>query len=74
MKRLCVVLLCPAMLSAPAVDGEERQLTCSAKNHDLDSTHNFSGDDRFLCYDTRGMVGPGIENCLGVFTQAGEIG
>lgn len=41
---------------------EERQLTFSPKNHDLDGTHNFSGDDRYLCYDTRGFVGPGIEN------------
>lgn len=42
---------------------EEKQLTFSAKNHDLDNNDNFSRDSRFLCYDTRGMIGPGIENC-----------
>jgi hypothetical protein len=42
---------------------EERQLTFSAKNHDLDNNDNFSRDSKFLCYDTRGMIGPGIENC-----------
>lgn len=40
----------------------ERQVTFSPKNHDLDNNDNFSRDSRFLCYDTRGTVGPGIEN------------
>jgi hypothetical protein len=41
---------------------QERQLTFLPKNHDLDGTHNFSADDRFLCYDTRGLAGAGIDN------------
>ena len=41
---------------------QERQLTFTPKNHDLDGTHNFSADDRFLVYDTRGFAGPGIDN------------
>ena len=40
----------------------ERQLTFSAKNHELDGNNdNFSADGRFLCYDTRETFGPGIE-------------
>src|SRR5690554_2717434 len=34
----------------------ERQISYSAKNHALDNNDNFSPDDRFLCYDTRGTV------------------
>jgi hypothetical protein len=49
-------------IQAMSTHAEERQLTFSPKNHDLDGTHNFSGDDRFLCYDTRGFAGPGIDN------------
>ncbi len=41
---------------------EERQITFSCKNHELDNNDNFSPDGRFLCYDTRETVGPGIEN------------
>lgn len=47
-------------------NAEERQLTFSPKNHDLDGTHNFSGDDRFLCYDTRFLAGPGIDNAQSI--------
>ena len=40
----------------------ERQITFSAKNHELDSNNNnFSADGRFLCYDTRETFGPGID-------------
>ncbi|MFP4501369.1 MAG: DUF3748 domain-containing protein [Candidatus Hydrogenedentota bacterium] len=39
-----------------------RQVTDNAKNHNLDNNDNFSPDGRFLCYDTREMVGPGIGN------------
>ncbi len=34
----------------------ETQLSFSPKNHALDNNDNFSPDDRFLCYDTRGTV------------------
>ena len=47
---------------AMPVNAQERQLTHSLKNHDLDGTKNFSGDDQFLCYDTRFLAGPGIDN------------
>ena len=55
-----------ALLLIGVAGAQERQLTFSPKSHDLDSTHNFSGDDRFLCYDTRGIVGPGIEHCQSI--------
>lgn len=42
------------------------QLTYSSKNHELDNNDNFSFDDKFLCYDTRGTLGYGIENCISV--------
>ncbi len=41
---------------------EERALTTTPKNHDMDNNENFSADGRYICYDTREMVGPGIDN------------
>ena len=58
--------LCAFVLASRTAYAEERQLTYTPKNHDLDGTHNFSGDDRFLCYDTRGLDGPGIQNCQSI--------
>lgn len=40
----------------------EKQITFSPKNHNLDNNDNFSADGRYLCYDTREWVGPGIGN------------
>ncbi len=40
----------------------ERQLTSTPRNHNLDNNDNFSADGRYLCYDTRETIGPGIEN------------
>ena len=34
----------------------EKQITYSPKTHALDNNDNFSPDDKFLCYDTRGTV------------------
>lgn len=40
----------------------ERQITFSARNHELDGNNdNFSADGRYLCYDTRETFGPGID-------------
>ena len=40
----------------------ERQVTFTAHNHEIDTNnHNFSGDGRFICYDTRETFGPGID-------------
>ncbi len=44
----------------------EKQLTFSAKNHDLDNNDNFSSDGRLLCYDTREMFGPSIDNSTSI--------
>jgi len=49
-----------------AVDAQERQVTFSTKNHHLDNNDNFSPNGRFLCYDTRETLGPGIENSQSV--------
>jgi hypothetical protein len=43
-----------------------RQLTFGPQNHDLDNGDNFSPDGRFLVYDVRETIGPGIDNCQGV--------
>jgi hypothetical protein len=51
-----------AASSLCAAAPEERQITFSPKNHNLDNNDNFSPDGRFLVYDTRETVGPGIEN------------
>ncbi len=61
-----IVLACAVFLIVSAAHAEERQLTFSAKNHNLDNTDNFSPDCKFLCYDTRETVGPGIENCQSI--------
>lgn len=45
---------------------QERQVTFSPKNHNLDNNDNFSPDRRFLCYDTREMIGPGLDNCQSI--------
>lgn len=46
---------------------KERQVTFLAKNHDLDNNDNFSPDDRFLCYDTRGTVyNTDLANCKSI--------
>ncbi len=47
---------------SPHAFAGEKQLTFTPKNHDLDNNDNFSPDGRFLCYDTREMEGPGIDN------------
>ncbi|HOK89212.1 MAG TPA: DUF3748 domain-containing protein [Candidatus Hydrogenedentes bacterium] len=44
----------------------EKQLTFSPKNHDLDNNDNFSSDGRYLCYDTREMYGPSIDNSTSI--------
>ncbi len=41
---------------------EERQITASPRNHDMDNNDNFSPDGRFLVYDTRESIGVGIDN------------
>jgi hypothetical protein len=41
-------------LLVPAVDAQERQLTRTPRNHALDNNDNYSADDRFVCFDTRG--------------------
>lgn len=35
---------------------KEKQISFSHKNHSLDNNDNFSPNDKFLCYDTRGTV------------------
>ncbi len=51
-----------AMMMVSTAEAQERQLTFTPKNHDLDNNDNFSPDGKFLCYDTRNMVGDGIGN------------
>lgn len=45
---------------------DERQITFSPKNHMLDNNDNFSPDGRFIAYDTRETIGPGIDNSQSV--------
>jgi len=46
---------------------KERQISFSAKNHDLDNNDNFSPDGKFLCYDTRGTVyNDNLANCKSI--------
>lgn len=56
-------IACAMVFLASAEDGMEgRQLTFSAQNHELDNNDNFSADGKYLCYDTRETIGPGIDN------------
>ncbi|MEK7793639.1 MAG: DUF3748 domain-containing protein, partial [Candidatus Hydrogenedentota bacterium] len=59
------ILIAVAASSIP-MHAEELQITFTPKNHNLDNNDNFSPDGRFLCYDTREMLGPGIENSQSV--------
>ena len=62
---LLLVLTCaafPAAFSSNEGALPERQVTFSAQSHWLDNNDNFSSDGRYLCYDTRETVGPGIEH------------
>jgi hypothetical protein len=46
---------------------KERQISFSQKNHALDNNDNFSPDNRFLCYDTRGTVyNENLANCKSI--------
>ena len=50
-----------------SASGSERQITFSPKNHALDNNDNYSPDDKFLCYDTRGTVFNGnLANCKSI--------
>lgn len=53
-----IALACGAVVAQPP----EVQITFSPRNHNLDNNDNYSADGRFLCYDTRETVGPGIGN------------
>lgn len=45
----------------------EKQITFSLKTHALDNNDNFSADDKFLCYDTRGTIYNGhLANCKSI--------
>lgn len=46
---------------------KEKQISFSPKNHALDNNDNFSPDNRFLCYDTRGTVfNDNLGNCKSI--------
>ncbi len=55
---IAIILLagCYSCKNLPEPIMKEHQLSFSAKNHALDNNDNFSPDDKFLCYDTRGTV------------------
>lgn len=72
-KGIGTLALCALMgWATMAAHAEERQVTFSAKNHELDNNDNFSPDGKLLCYDTRETVGPGIDN--GQTIEVVEIG
>ena len=61
-----IAVLSTVLAVSPLASALERQITFTAKNHSLDNNDNFSPDGRFLCYDTREEVGPGIDNCQSI--------
>jgi hypothetical protein len=63
---LGVALLLSSGYTRAQSDGGEWQLTFSPINKALDNNDNFSRDGRFLVYDTRETVGPGIDNSLSI--------
>ena len=62
MRPMIVLTSMLVAIGGASLAAEEQQLTFSPQNHDLDNNDNFSPDGRFLCYDTRETVGPGIDN------------
>lgn len=54
----------PMMMHAG--DAGERQLTRTPRNHPLDNNDNYSQDNRYLCFDTRGtrMTGNGSSTSI----------
>lgn len=71
MTVLCVIAF---SLGATPAFPREVQITSTPKNHNLDNNDNFSADGRFLCYDTREGVGPGIGNCQSIEMVAVDTG
>lgn len=57
-----MIAMTTAAIALLGASAGEKQLTFTPKNHDLDNNDNFSPDGRVLCYDTRNMLGPGIDN------------
>ena len=46
---------------------KEKQISFTHKNHALDNNDNFSPDNRYLCYDTRGTVyNDNLANCKSI--------
>jgi len=60
------LVLMTTLIATGAAFAEERQITFTPKNHHLDNNDNFSADGRFLVYDTRGTLGPGLDNCQSI--------
>ena len=68
-QSLAIMLLagCCSCNNSPEPFMEEQQISFSAKNHALDNNDNFSPDDKFLCYDTRGTVyNENLANCKSI--------
>lgn len=61
-RRVGFAAILAVFVMAGLAHAEERQVTDSPKDHNLDNNDNFSPDGHFLCYDTRGTVGSGIGN------------
>lgn len=61
--RLIAFLFGSLLMAAHA---QERQVTSTPKNHELDQNDNFSPDGRFLCYDARETFGFGIDRCRSI--------
>jgi len=75
-KTTTTILICLAILNGcnKNIDNKiltlpmkERQISFSDKNHALDNNDNFSPDNRFLCYDTRGTIyNENLANCKSI--------
>lgn len=71
---LCLAYVIAGLLSCKNIPQQpnieimkERQISFSNKNHALDNNDNFSPDDKFLCYDTRGTVyNDNLGNCKSI--------
>jgi hypothetical protein len=71
---LMLALLAPCAQGAAAMPAVV-QHTFSPRGHDLDNNDNFTPDGRYVLFDTRETMGPGIEHCtaIGILdTQSGE--
>jgi len=64
--RVAVCVLIAAVAAEGETMSKPEQLTHAPHGHDLDNNDNFTPDGRYVVYDTRETIGPGIEHSTSI--------